>query len=183
MKLNVDGLLVYFPYDYIYPEQFSYMLELKRALDAKVRFHEIFGWHIESHFQFFSWDCLFPASVSSIWGLRALCPSTILTQHYPPSAVVLRSKESHQWSLMPVPLSSHSRSVDHRLFLPLHVRQSDACGSFERLRSCIRFRGRLVHHCLPSVRGARRLSAVLSYWYTSFSSLCLLAISLRATAS
>lgn len=29
MKLNVDGLLVYFPYDYIYPEQFSYMLELK----------------------------------------------------------------------------------------------------------------------------------------------------------
>jgi len=26
---------VYFPYDYIYPEQFSYMLELKRALDAK----------------------------------------------------------------------------------------------------------------------------------------------------
>nr|CAG4641470.1 EOG090X01B4 [Eurycercus lamellatus] len=35
MKLNVDGLLVYFPYDYIYPEQFSYMLELKHALDAK----------------------------------------------------------------------------------------------------------------------------------------------------
>ncbi|NXG52470.1 ERCC2 helicase, partial [Psilopogon haemacephalus] len=33
--LNVDGLLVYFPYDYIYPEQFSYMLELKRTLDAK----------------------------------------------------------------------------------------------------------------------------------------------------
>jgi DNA excision repair protein ERCC-2 len=26
---------VYFPYDYIYPEQFSYMLELKRGLDAK----------------------------------------------------------------------------------------------------------------------------------------------------
>ena len=38
MKLNVDGLLVYFPYDYIYPEQYSYMLELKRALDAKVRY-------------------------------------------------------------------------------------------------------------------------------------------------
>jgi len=35
MKLNVGGLLVYFPYDYIYPEQFSYMLELKRGLDAK----------------------------------------------------------------------------------------------------------------------------------------------------
>ncbi|KAB0398558.1 hypothetical protein E2I00_009909, partial [Balaenoptera physalus] len=34
-RLNVDGLLVYFPYDYIYPEQFSYMLELKRTLDAK----------------------------------------------------------------------------------------------------------------------------------------------------
>lgn len=38
-RLNVDGLLVYFPYDYIYPEQFSYMLELKRTLDAKVQ-----GW-------------------------------------------------------------------------------------------------------------------------------------------
>ena len=35
MKLNVSGLLVDFPYDYIYPEQFSYMLELKKALDAK----------------------------------------------------------------------------------------------------------------------------------------------------
>ncbi|XP_070578427.1 general transcription and DNA repair factor IIH helicase subunit XPD-like [Ptychodera flava] len=35
MKLNIDGLLVYFPYDYIYPEQYTYMQELKRALDAK----------------------------------------------------------------------------------------------------------------------------------------------------
>lgn len=31
----MDGLLVYFPYEYIYPEQYAYMLELKRALDAK----------------------------------------------------------------------------------------------------------------------------------------------------
>lgn len=35
MKINVDGLLVYFPYDYIYPEQYAYMQDLKRALDAK----------------------------------------------------------------------------------------------------------------------------------------------------
>ncbi|XP_033735565.1 general transcription and DNA repair factor IIH helicase subunit XPD-like [Pecten maximus] len=35
MKINVDGLLVYFPFDYIYPEQYMYMLELKRSLDAK----------------------------------------------------------------------------------------------------------------------------------------------------
>lgn len=35
MKLNIDGLLVYFPYDFIYPEQYSYMLELKKSLDAK----------------------------------------------------------------------------------------------------------------------------------------------------
>lgn len=27
---------MYFPYDYIYPEQYSYMMELKRTLDAKV---------------------------------------------------------------------------------------------------------------------------------------------------
>ena len=36
LRLNIDGLLVYFPYDYIYPEQHSYMVELKRTLDAKV---------------------------------------------------------------------------------------------------------------------------------------------------
>lgn len=27
---------MYFPYDYIYPEQYLYMVELKRSLDAKV---------------------------------------------------------------------------------------------------------------------------------------------------
>lgn len=36
-RLNVNGLVVYFPYDYIYPEQYAYMCDLKRALDAKVR--------------------------------------------------------------------------------------------------------------------------------------------------
>ncbi|CAH1183140.1 unnamed protein product [Phaedon cochleariae] len=35
MRLSVDGLIVYFPYDYIYPEQYSYMCELKKAIDAK----------------------------------------------------------------------------------------------------------------------------------------------------
>jgi DNA excision repair protein ERCC-2 len=35
MRLNIDGLLVYFPYDYVYPEQHSYMTELKKTLDAK----------------------------------------------------------------------------------------------------------------------------------------------------
>ncbi|KAF2367063.1 Helicase/UvrB N-terminal [Trinorchestia longiramus] len=35
MKLDVDGLEVLFPYEFIYPEQYSYMLDLKRALDAK----------------------------------------------------------------------------------------------------------------------------------------------------
>lgn len=31
----IDGLPVFFPYEFIYPEQYQYMLELKRALDAK----------------------------------------------------------------------------------------------------------------------------------------------------
>ncbi|CAH8504416.1 unnamed protein product [Schistosoma rodhaini] len=35
MKINIDGLLVYFPYEYIYPEQYHYMIELKRTIDAK----------------------------------------------------------------------------------------------------------------------------------------------------
>ena len=34
-RLNIDGLAVYFPYDYIYPEQYEYMTELKRSLDAQ----------------------------------------------------------------------------------------------------------------------------------------------------
>ncbi|KAG1659685.1 hypothetical protein FOA52_004324 [Chlamydomonas sp. UWO 241] len=35
MKFTLEGLTVYFPYEYIYPEQYRYMLELKRALDAR----------------------------------------------------------------------------------------------------------------------------------------------------
>lgn len=35
MKFQIEGLTVYFPYDYIYPEQYQYMRELKHALDAK----------------------------------------------------------------------------------------------------------------------------------------------------
>ncbi|KAI4301268.1 hypothetical protein L6164_034562 [Bauhinia variegata] len=35
MKFQIEDVTVYFPYDNIYPEQYSYMLELKRALDAK----------------------------------------------------------------------------------------------------------------------------------------------------
>lgn len=35
MKVQLEGLTVYFPYEFIYPEQYAYMLELKHALDAK----------------------------------------------------------------------------------------------------------------------------------------------------
>lgn len=35
MKFKIEGLTVYFPYEYIYPEQHEYMVELKRSLDAK----------------------------------------------------------------------------------------------------------------------------------------------------
>lgn len=35
MKFQLEDVTVYFPYDHIYPEQYAYMLELKRALDAK----------------------------------------------------------------------------------------------------------------------------------------------------
>lgn len=34
MRINVDGLLVYFPFPNIYPEQLMYFKELKRTLDA-----------------------------------------------------------------------------------------------------------------------------------------------------
>ena len=40
MKFKVRGLEVLFPYDYVYPEQYRYMCELKQSLDASVR--EIF---------------------------------------------------------------------------------------------------------------------------------------------
>jgi DNA excision repair protein ERCC-2 len=35
MKFQLDEVTVYFPYEYIYPEQFQYMQELKRALDVQ----------------------------------------------------------------------------------------------------------------------------------------------------
>jgi DNA excision repair protein ERCC-2 len=35
MRFVLDGLEVFFPYDYVYREQYQYMLELKRALDAR----------------------------------------------------------------------------------------------------------------------------------------------------
>jgi Rad3-related DNA helicase len=35
MKFQLDEITVYFPYEYIYPEQFRYMQELKRALDVQ----------------------------------------------------------------------------------------------------------------------------------------------------
>lgn len=37
MRFDLEGLDVFFPYDRMYPEQYNYMLELKRSLDAKVR--------------------------------------------------------------------------------------------------------------------------------------------------
>ncbi|KAL6208581.1 hypothetical protein ACLB2K_019530 [Fragaria x ananassa] len=35
MKFQIDDVTVYFPYDHIYPEQYAYMVELKRTLDAR----------------------------------------------------------------------------------------------------------------------------------------------------
>ena len=35
MRFQIDDLPIYFPYDYIYPEQFQYMKDIKSALDAK----------------------------------------------------------------------------------------------------------------------------------------------------
>ena len=35
MIFNLEGLTVYFPYEYVYPEQYKYMLGLKHGLDAK----------------------------------------------------------------------------------------------------------------------------------------------------
>ncbi|XP_067947764.1 general transcription and DNA repair factor IIH helicase subunit XPD-like [Watersipora subatra] len=35
MKLDIDGLEVWFPYEYIYPEQYLYMQELKKTVDAQ----------------------------------------------------------------------------------------------------------------------------------------------------
>jgi hypothetical protein len=35
MQFEIDGLPVYFPYRYIYPEQYAYMSHLKRLLDTR----------------------------------------------------------------------------------------------------------------------------------------------------
>eukprot|EP00871_Galdieria_phlegrea_P002952 jgi/Galph1/3658/GphlegSOOS_G2355.1 len=35
MKIVIDELMIYFPYQYIYPEQYLYMVELKKTLDSR----------------------------------------------------------------------------------------------------------------------------------------------------
>lgn len=35
MRINVDGITVYFPYEFVYPEQYAYMVDLKRTPDAR----------------------------------------------------------------------------------------------------------------------------------------------------
>jgi DNA excision repair protein ERCC-2 len=35
MRFSVEGVEVFFPYDRLYPEQYAYMVEMKRALDAR----------------------------------------------------------------------------------------------------------------------------------------------------
>uniref|UniRef100_A0A1D1YM86 DNA 5'-3' helicase n=1 Tax=Anthurium amnicola TaxID=1678845 RepID=A0A1D1YM86_9ARAE len=35
MRFQIEGVTVYFPYEHIYPEQYEYMVEMKRALDAR----------------------------------------------------------------------------------------------------------------------------------------------------
>lgn len=44
VRFQLDGLDVFFPYDRMYEEQYNYMLELKRSLDAKVRYRWVWGW-------------------------------------------------------------------------------------------------------------------------------------------
>jgi DNA excision repair protein ERCC-2 len=34
MIVQIDGLEVFFPYDFMYPEQFDYMRHIKRTLDG-----------------------------------------------------------------------------------------------------------------------------------------------------
>lgn len=35
VRFNIDGLEVFFPYDFVYPEQLAYMRQLKAGIDAK----------------------------------------------------------------------------------------------------------------------------------------------------
>jgi hypothetical protein len=35
-SFNIDDLVVHFPYEKIYPEQYQYMCDLKKSLDAQV---------------------------------------------------------------------------------------------------------------------------------------------------
>ena len=35
MIFNIDNIKIIFPYDYIYPEQYKYMCDLKQSIDSK----------------------------------------------------------------------------------------------------------------------------------------------------
>ena len=38
IRFMIDDLIVSFPYQFVYPEQYEYMKELKRILDSDVTF-------------------------------------------------------------------------------------------------------------------------------------------------
>lgn len=46
MRFFIDEVEVFFPYAYIYPEQYYYMVKLKQSLDAKVKYTD----YIITHF-------------------------------------------------------------------------------------------------------------------------------------
>lgn len=74
MKFSLEGLPVFFPYEYIYPEQYQYMLECKRALDAKG--HGLLEVHPLSIFSYPSYlvalEHMFPDSFQSSFCMHAL---------------------------------------------------------------------------------------------------------------
>ena len=41
MKFFLDDLPILFPYEFVYPEQYEYMKDIKKALDAKVQCHRL----------------------------------------------------------------------------------------------------------------------------------------------
>lgn len=104
---------MYFPYDYIYPEQFQYMLELKHALDAKGHcLLEVCDLHIDNQIVFAS-DTLC-AAIDVIMGilisLARICSILVL---------LCPSLRTTDWTLLHA--DAHGHRQNHHAPVPHHL--------------------------------------------------------------
>lgn len=85
MRFDLDGLDVFFPYDFMYPEQYDYMLELKRSLDAKG--HCLVEMPTGEAMRLFHWSVVKGSPYLSFYRCKRACSGGAVLQLYATAVV------------------------------------------------------------------------------------------------